>query len=316
MEEYTEGNKHFIQLVKKWKVHFALVSVIAIACAVVFSSAWFITPKYKSFAIVYPANIKPYSTESETEQMLQLYRSADVRNSVIQKLHLSEHYAIDTTEKLGLDKLFSTYETNVGINRTQFESIEIAVLDADPKMASDMVEEIINSMNLKARRLQRDKTREVEILTRGELNLKKYKLDSVNNLLYALRTKYHIFNYQMQAKEVIKGYLRGLNSGGRNLKEVEVMMQNLEEKGGEYYEANKALDVLSESYNKTQLDYINVQRDLSKELTYANVITKPCPSYKKAYPTRWLIVLISVVSANLFLFLTIVLIDRKKKQSR
>ena len=32
----------------------------------------FITPLYKSEAVAYPANVTPYSDESETEQMLQI----------------------------------------------------------------------------------------------------------------------------------------------------------------------------------------------------------------------------------------------------
>jgi hypothetical protein len=313
MQEYKESSKSFIRMIIKWKLHFAIISVAAIIIAAVFSSPLFIKPKYKSFAIVYPANLKPYSTESETEQMLQLFRSADVRNAVIKKYNLATHYNIDTTYKVGLASLIGTYENNVEINRTQFESIEIDVLDIDPVMASNMVGEIINAMNFKARNLQREKSKEVEVVIKNQLDLKKHNIDSLKAGLDELRVRYQIFDYQVQAKEVTKSYLKALNNGGKNMKDIDVMMRNLEEKGGQYYEMKKTLDVLLKSYGLTQLEYDNVLEDLNKELTYANVVTESTPSYNKAYPIRWLIVLMSVASCNLLFFLILVVLDSRKK---
>ena len=58
-----------LNIQKKWQGFiFWLLSAIL---AGVFSGPTFITPKFESHAIVYPANIEPYSDESETEQMLQ-----------------------------------------------------------------------------------------------------------------------------------------------------------------------------------------------------------------------------------------------------
>ena len=313
MQEYTESSKNFIRMIIKWRIHFMIVTILAIIIAAIFSGSWFIKPKYKSFAIVYPANIKPYSTESETEQMLQLFRSADVRNSVIKKFRLSEHYGIDTTEKVGLNNLYGNYDNNVEINRTQFESIEIDVLDTDPVMASDMAGEIIHAMNLKARNLQREKAKEVVTVVQDQLKLKKHNVDSITAAMDELRVKYQIFDYQMQVKEVTKSYLKALSNGGRDMKDIDMMMRNLEEKGGQYYEMKKTLDILLKSYSLTQLDYDIALKELNKELTYANVVTQPTPSYKKAYPVRWLIVLSSVVSSDLFFFLILIILDNRKK---
>src|SRR5689334_6003182 len=50
MQEYTESNKFFIKLVVKWKWHFLAVTGLAILAAFLFSSEWFIKPKYRSTA--------------------------------------------------------------------------------------------------------------------------------------------------------------------------------------------------------------------------------------------------------------------------
>jgi uncharacterized protein involved in exopolysaccharide biosynthesis len=315
MQEYSESSYRYLKLIGKWKLQFGIVTLIAIIAAAVFSGEWFIKPKYKSFAIVYPSNITPYSEESTSEQMLQLFGSADIRNALVKKFDLYSHYRIDSADKTALAQMSAVYESNVEISRTQYESVDISVLDEDPELACSMVNEIINCMNLKARELQREKTREVEKVLRDQMASQKKDIDSIDNTLHELRVKYQLFDYDMQVKEVTKSYLKALNGGGKNLKEIDAMMRNLEEKGGEYYRLSKTMDALIKSYDKTKVQYDNTVKDLTKELTYANVVTKPSPSYKKAYPVRWLIVVASVASANLFLFLVLIIIDSRKKES-
>jgi hypothetical protein len=314
MKEYTQSSYRFIAIIGKWKVHFLIISITAVVAAALFSSEWFIKPKYKSFAVVYPANISPYSSESETEQLLQLFHSSDVENAVINKFKLADHYGIDTTTKIGAWNLISTYESYVEINRTPFESVEIDVLDTDPQLACKMVEEIIVAMNAKARKLQRSKAKEVEVVLKNQLDFKKHSIDSINNRLDELRTNYQIFDYKIQVKELTKSYLKALSSGHKeNINELKTMIHNLEEKGGEEYQLSKIIDGLLLSYNTTKTDYDNAVKELTKEFSYTNLVTKAVPSYKKAYPVRWLIVLASVASANLFLFVVLLIMDNRKK---
>jgi uncharacterized protein involved in exopolysaccharide biosynthesis len=94
-----------------------------------------------------------------------------------------------------------------------------------------------------------------------------------------------------------------------SIKEIETIRKNLEEKGGQLEFLQKTFQVYSESYNATKLEFDNVQKDLNKELTYTNLVTKPRVADKKSYPIRWLIVLVSLVSANLFLLLIFVAKD-------
>ena len=50
-------------------------------------------------------------------------------------------------------------------------------------------------------------------------------------------------------------------------------------------------------------EYEQVVNDVTKELTYTNVIVYPEVSDKKVYPIRWLIVAMSTASAVLICFL-------------
>ena len=234
---------------------------------------------------------------------MQLLESADIRNSLINKFKLAEHYDIDTTEAAGYTELVNIYTSNVEVRRTQFNSIEIKVFDTDPQIACDMVSEIINSLNIKARDLQRSKTREVMVIYKNLMESKKRQVDSIDAVLLEYRVKYQLLDYEIQTEEVTKSYFKALSTGARkeNLKDIDVMMRNLEERGGEYYKTQQTLDAVLKSYTNAKLDYDQAMSDLNKELTYTNLVSKPFPADKKSYPIRWFIVVMSVVSANVFL---------------
>ena len=308
MNENTPTNHYLIELIIKWKKHFIIVTILSIAASAIFSSSFFIAPIYKSFAIVYPSNIIPYSNESPTEQLVQLLEATDIRESVIRKFNLAAHYNIDTTANLGVFNLIKKYQSNVEISQTQFNSIEIKVFDTDPQLACDMVNEIIKALNLKARSLQRAKTKEVLEIVNNQLLVKKLQMDSINSALQTMRVKYQILDYGIQVKEYSKSYLKALSSGGSkgSIKDIDNMMRNLEEKGGEFYQMKQTFDVVLNSYNTSKLEYDKVESDMNKLLTYTNIISKPIPTDKKSYPIRWLIVFISVISTNLFLLFLII----------
>lgn len=315
MQEDMQNSSYFIKLIMKWKFHFMVITVSAIVVSAVFSSEFFIKPRYKSFAIIYPSNIIPYSSETPSEQLLQLLESSDIRNAVVNKFKLAAHYDIDTTSKSGLFDLIAAYQSNVEVRRTQFNSIEIKVFDTDAQIACDMVVEIINALNLKARSLQREKTKEVLDIVSNQLLVKKKQVDSVNSILQELRVKYQLLDYEVQVKEVTKSYLKALSGGARkeSLKDIDALMRNLEEKGGEYYQMKETFDILLESYNTSKLDYDKVMSDLNKILTYSNIVSKPYPADKKSYPIRWVIVAVSVVSTNLLLLLILTIMAKKNK---
>ncbi len=313
MQEYTEGITYFIRLIINYRKQFITVTAAAVIISGLFSSKWFIKPKYKSFAIVYPTNLNPYSSESKSEQMMQLFESADIRNSVIRKFNLAEHYKIDTNKAAGFSDLIGEYESNISVTRTDYESILIKVLDTDPQLACAMVREIMNSLNQKARMMQRLRSKEILGMQQNQLSQRKKELDSVGTILQNMRLNYGLLDYGTQVKEFTKGYIRNINATGKsNYKNIDEMINNLQNKGGEYYTTSKIYEGILNSYNLTKIDYDNTLTDLNKELTYMSIVTSPIIADKKSYPIRWLIVLVSVLSADLFLLIILLMLDKQK----
>ena len=306
-------SSYVIKLVLKWKWHLLVILILSVTLSVVFSEPVFIKPKYKSFAVIYPANIAPYSDENNTEQMLQLLKSDDLLLSIVKKFNLNLEYGIDTNDRYYRTKVIGRLARDLNIRKTEYESVLIEVYDQNAVQASEMTEEIINLMNLKARQLQREKTAEVVKINFDQMAYKRRQIDSVENRLQYFRKEYNILDYNIQVKEYSKGYVKNVSSGrGKANNEVSQTLENLKLYGGEFRFLNSYLLSLIESYNILKDDYDKSISDLNKELTYANVVTQPVPADRKSYPVRWLIVTITSVSALLLSLLLFSFIGNRR----
>jgi capsular polysaccharide biosynthesis protein len=126
MESYYK-TKNIFKLIVKWKWHLLVLVVGACALAVLLSSTWFIKPKYKSTATVYPANINCLSEESESEQMLEMIQSTDIKFRIIDSFELYDHYGVGKDDSNSKDKILKLYNGNVSVQKTPNEAIIISV---------------------------------------------------------------------------------------------------------------------------------------------------------------------------------------------
>ncbi|MDT8393580.1 MAG: Wzz/FepE/Etk N-terminal domain-containing protein [Bacteroidales bacterium] len=318
MKTYSD-NSNLVGIILKWWVHIVIIAVIAVLLGVLFSSSIFITPKYKSYAVVYPHNIAPYSDESETEQMLQLLQSKDIKDSVIKKFDLAAHYEVDSNFKYFYSTIYYEYSQNVNINKTPYESVEITVLDKDPFLANEMVYAIIHFYNKKVRKVHNDKYLEVIRMYEAILAKKQAHMDSLKGRLQTLSTEYGLIEYESQAEEITKGYLRtvmGASTTNINQSEVMRLKENIEQHGGELIEIVEAIKNESKNLALLKVDYENAVRFYTDELTYANIVTPPYPADKKSYPVRWLIVMFTLIATVFLTIVIILIIERYRHQFR
>ena len=83
-----------IEVIRRNSKTLLILTVVSAILGAIFSGPQFIKPKYKSLAIVYPVNIYPYSIESETEQMMQIFEASEIRDFIIRKYDLYKHWDI------------------------------------------------------------------------------------------------------------------------------------------------------------------------------------------------------------------------------
>lgn len=305
--------ERFASLVSaKWRL-FAAVGGAAALFSIVLSGPTFIKPRYLSSATVYPVNLNSYSIETRTDQLLQLLRSNSIRDSLIKEFDLATVYEADTTANAGYFALYNEFLDRVEIGKTQYESVMIEVTDEDPVRARDMVSAMLRQVNLLARRLQREKSYEVLRIAERALGHERYKMDSVERRLDTLRTNSGMLAYETQAKELTKGYVRMLSSGSSQAQRDQVlgMIKELELKGGEFHKLTELSNLFRGNYDRLLTQYENVINDVTKELTYTNIIMYPEVSDRKVYPVRWLIVALSTTSALFLCFLLVIWRDQR-----
>src|ERR1051325_166899 len=131
-------NFDLLNIIFKWKFTLAVAAVVAIVLSSVFSSSYFIKPKFKSWAVVYPSNLMPYSQESPTEQMLQLFQSDSIFNHVVKHFNLVQHYGLDSASPVLRNELMGIFNENVSIKKTEYEAVKIESMDQDPMIACNI----------------------------------------------------------------------------------------------------------------------------------------------------------------------------------
>lgn len=302
------SNSYLVRLIVKWKIHLLIITGVAVVLAFVFSGPFFIKPKFKSTLVVYPSNIIPYSSETPTEQLLQLFNSEDVKEALIKKYNLVSHYEINPGSPYVHSSVLKELESNINVSKTEYESVQIEVFDTDPVVACEMAKTMDLMANNKARTLQRSKTKEVVFMFKDYVDAKKKQVDSLDNIMKDMRINYGILDYEKQAREVTKAYLK---SGGNN--RASQLYVNFQEKGSEFITTREHLWHIRSNYEGSRGEYERFLRDLTKQLTYTNVVASPIPADKKSFPVRWLIVLVAAVSALGLSILFVAILDNYQK---
>lgn len=314
MSEYFD-NANILKIIQKWRKQLLIISGAALVLSGLFSAPWFIKPKYKSTAILYPANIIAFGSETPDEQMIQIFQSDDIKTQVAGEFNLYETFGIDTTrDKSYKTKLIREFNDNITIDKTELVSIKIEALHPNPVVARDIVNRMIELFNHKERGLQKEKAMELVQILKKQLEKKRIEMDSMEVLVRDIRVKYGILDYALQTEYATERDLITRTTPGQKAysNEVAPLLKNLQEKGGEFVALNEHLWRERDTYNDLKVQLENAMRDVEKNLTYCNVVTHPFVADKKSYPMRWLIVVISTLSALLFSLIVISVFENYK----
>ena len=298
-------------IVWKWKIHLIIIAVITIVASAIFSSPYFITPLYQSQARVYPTNISSYSEESESEQMLEVFNSTDIKRQIIDAFDLTKRYEIDKDDPYFRTKILKEYDNRVECKKTEYESIELKSLDAEPQVACNIIDSLVVFYDQKVLFLNQQKAREEANSYQKDLARKHKEIDAVSSRMEELRKAYGLLDYEIQTEQVTQGYMTALAEGATRqaVSDIKNLMTNLEQKGGEFFLLQRQLEGLEIQRDTISRRYDKAIASAEKQETYTMVVEEPFPADKKSYPTRWLIVLVSLVAVEFFALLTIFMIE-------
>ncbi len=310
-------SQRILDLIWKRKFHFILIGVIAIALSSVFSGSTFIKPKFKSTTRVYPTNLGELSDESKSEQMLEIINSNDIKIKMFDAFELGKVYGINKDDKHYLTYMLDVYNNNVGASKTEYETIEIKVMDYIPQRASDMCDSIVRFYNLKVGEIHKAKDWEMVKIAEIQLAKKYVELDTLMVELNLVRNEFGIIDFESQVPEITRGYMHALSTGrgsSSDTKKIQSMYENLTKSGAQAYWLESRLDFIIGTIDSLTNQYGIYLNEYEKDITFAHIVESPFPADKKSYPVRWLIVAFTTISAVFLALLIFLVLDYRKEE--
>jgi hypothetical protein len=237
---YLESTSIFVTVVK-WRKPLLITILVAALTSCIFSSSYFIKPKYKSTVIFFPTattsisraimdenvsdkqDLLAFGEEEQAEQMLQILNSDDIRNTIVEHYDLMKHYGIDPKSEFPFTQLISEFEDNITFRQTEYLSIRIDVLDTDPKMAASIANEIASLVDSMKTKIQRVRAVDALGIVEREYTSKQEQIKEMEDSLRWIRNQ-GIMDYKTQSiiwtEEYAKSYSI-INSETASLKVLE-----------------------------------------------------------------------------------------------
>ncbi|MCX6259012.1 MAG: Wzz/FepE/Etk N-terminal domain-containing protein [Bacteroidia bacterium] len=336
MPENSEVNFNFssVELFNFILKKFKLLAIITIAGAVISIIVSFsITPRFKSKVIMFPAssssvsndlltnnlgskNILKFGSEEESEQMLQVLYSDEVRSRIIKKFHLMQHYDIDSTSQFPLTKLYEEYKSNISFRRTEYLSVEVEVLDPNPQMAADIANEIAALTDTVMNRMQKERAGLALKLVGGEYTSLSRQITAMEDSLGQIRKK-GINNYETQAQVYNSALAEAITKGNNAaVKALQQKIDTLSKYGGAYVSLRDRLIYETERISHLKAKYLEAKIDYEQKLPHKFIVDRAVRAEKKSKPVRWLIVSLSTLATFVFSLIVLIVLDALKNKFR
>ena len=326
----TYSSKYLCKLLVEYRKPILIILAVAALCAVIFTTPYFITPLYKSTTVIYPTSSNSISKvlisttyqsdkdlmnigeDEQTEQMLQVLNSNRVRDKVISRFNLMEHYNIKANSKYPITKLNKLYDARIKFRRTEYNAVKITVLDANAALSARIANEIAEIFDSTMNQMQKEVAIEAFRIVEQEYNTLVDEMNRLEDSLNTLR-RLGVFDYESQvemlsqqmAVELGRGNTQGINN-------IQKQLDVLAEYGGASYAINERLDNDRLQLSLVKSKYEEAKVDATEFIPHKFVVTSAFQAERKSYPVRWIILVVTVLSTFLLLIFCIVVYDRSK----
>ena len=348
-------------LIVKWRKPLAIALILAGVASTFFSSPLFITPKFKSSVIFFPSatnslskaileqttsdkqDILAFGEEEQAEQMLQILNSDEIREIIISKYDLVNHYHINSSSDFPRTELYEDFKDNISFSRTEFMSVRIDVLDEDPQIAANIANDISSLLDSMKTKIQHQRASEALAIVEKTYQEKQAELKSKEDSIQKLRIL-GVIDYPSQAEILSSAFTNAtgvfvnetaaltvlekyhdendtsvINTKAR-IKGAEAKIKNLQNGldkltlyGGASVGLNSEVGYDREELSKLKQQYEKVKLDANQSLSHKFVVNNAVKAEKKSYPVRWLIVTLSIIGTFIVSILLIMGFQRIKE---
>jgi capsular polysaccharide biosynthesis protein len=321
-----ESSNLFI-LLYQWRKPIMLVSITAAILSAVVSLL--MKERYKSAVVLYAEqqhsfgaqlledvqkeDLLTFGEEEDAERLLQMINSDQVRNKVIEKYELWDVYEIQRDQRGANTLIAREYQDNVSAELTKFGSVEVAVLDEKPERARDMANDIALFADSVANRMRSERAmtafKYAEASLQSALNEVQVMEDSMKVL-----QELGVYSYLDQIAALTEMYGTAIAGGHPDrAQQLKAQMDFLSKYGTTYVNLETNLKEAYEKLNVLRKRYDLMKIDVESNIPVMRVVDYASAADKKSFPIRWLIVAMSTLSAFVFTFILLLIIDNFKR---
>ena len=324
-DAYT--SKSLVRLLAEYRKSVLIILIAAALLAILFSSPLFITPLYKSTAILYPTSsnsiskvlisttyqsnkdILEFGESEQTEQMLQVLNSNRIRDKVIDRYNLMEHYGIKPDSRYPYTKLNKLYDSRIRFRRTEYNAVRITVLDSDPALAAQIANDIAELYDSTMNAMQKEVAVKAFQLVEAEYNSLCAEMAALEDSLNTLRAL-GVFDYESQVEMLSQQLAVELGKGNtKGVSNIQEYLDVLAQYGGAYYAISEKLDHDRLQLSLVKTKYEEAKVDATEDVPHKFLVTSAFKAEHKTYPIRWIIVTITVLATFVLLLLVLSLLE-------
>ena len=313
----------------KWRKTILAVAVLAAVSSA--GVAFMIPEKFKSTVILFPApsvsiskslmsannssqsDLLQFGEEDDMERMLQVLNSEEIRERIVKKYKLGEHYGIENDNQYKRTLLRQEYDDNIQFKKTEFMSVKIEVLDRSPEMASNIANDIAALYDSTMTRMKRVRAIDAFNIIKREYGYFQRDMETKEDSLHKLMAL-GVNDYESQADRLNealgKAIVEGKTAAATALAE---KVKILSTYGTAYMSLRDNLYRMREQSNILKEKYDQAKVDAEQNLPEKFVVDKAFPAEKKSYPVRWIIIAVATISSLIITLLAIALLENFKK---
>jgi len=325
-EDFDSSN--LVIFLYKWRKPLFIVMMVALVGSWFFSLPWFITPKFKSTVIMFPASsssisksllneqsvkgqdITAFGEDDQAEQLLQILNSNRIRNRIMRKFDLMRHYDIDSTSDVKYSTLFKEYDNNITFRRTEFMAVQISVYDKDPQMAADIANTIASLLDSAKNDMMRQRSVKGFKVVAAEFNSMKAEKDKIVDSLIVLGSL-GVNDVEYQSQVLNQQFAIAIMNGNRTAQAaLQKKLDVLGKYGGIYMALKNSLEFKTEQLVLLETKYKQAKVDAEENLPQKFIVSDAYKAERKSYPLRWLIVMVSTITA-LFMSIIVIMVMEK-----
>ena len=314
-----------------WQKRKTLILVCLVVAVVSLIASFLVTPKFKSTAIVYAPrtnsvakillneesynerlDMKAYADDEETEQMMEILNSREIKDILIDKFDLYNHYGLGEGVSYRQTKMYKYLKGNIEVKRTQYGAIAVSVVDKDPQVAADMANEILVLLDSVKNRIDHERTIASYNLLKRQLEIVDAEVQRIDDSVQVLMQN-GVFDFKSQSERVMQQYATAVAQGNTaGMKRLEDELKKMATWGPRSLTLYEEQAYFREYQSVVKIKMMNAIVDMDTEIPVKFVIERAIPVDKKTYPKKSLIVLLSTVSAFILAVLVLLTIDKIK----